>query len=385
MDNQTLISSTVSPTLDEKPAIVETPAIPAQKTFNEKEILKENSKLSTPDDKHIHWAPLGVPLERRLQMLTMIIWSCMIPICLGIFIYAACFPAIWPILIAYLTFIYFDKAPEQGGRKFDVMRYLAVWRYFAGYFPAKLVKEHDLDPTKNYIFGYHPHGIISMGALCNFGTEATGFSKTFPGIVPSLLTLSSNFRIPIYRDIIMSLGLASVSRKSCEYILSSGPGRSIVIVIGGATESLAARPGINDLVLKRRLGFVRIAIKQQARLVPVFSFGENDLFDQLDNSKGSPVWKFQKKMQALLGFTLPLFHARGIFNYDVGLMPFRHPVVTVVGKPVNVPELEEGQIEPTQEQLEAVQKEYIDELMAIYNKYKDVYAKDRKRDLCIID
>ncbi|KAL0081557.1 diacylglycerol acyltransferase-domain-containing protein [Phycomyces blakesleeanus] len=400
MENPVLLSSTVSPTLDEKPPVVleNKPAVTTkpttkttiEETFNEKvELAKQNLKDSKPtqnsNHQHIHWAPLGVPLERRLQMLTMIIWNLMIPICLGIFIYAACFPTLWPLLIAYVTFIYLDKVPERGGRRFAWMRNLGFWRYFTGYFPAKLVKEHELDPSKNYVFGYHPHGIISMGALSNFATEATGFSKTFPGIVPSLLTLSSNFRIPIYRDIIMGLGIASVSRKSCEYILSSGAGRSIVIVIGGAAESLAARPGINDLVLKRRLGFVRIAIKQQARLVPVFSFGENDLYDQLDNAKGSPVWKFQKKMQALLGFTLPLFHARGVFNYDTGLMPFRHPIVTVVGKPIDVPKLEEGQIEPTQEQLEAVQKEYIDELLEIYNKYKDVYAKDRKRDLCLID
>lgn len=128
------------------------------------------------------------------------------------------------------------------------------------------------------------------------------------------LFASSNFRLPLYRDLILSLGIASVSRQSCEAILSSGPGRSIVIVIGGAAESLNARPGIADLTLKRRLGFIRLAIKHNASLVPVFSFGENDLYEQVDNSKGSALWKVQKKMQSLLGFTLPLFHARGIFN-----------------------------------------------------------------------
>lgn len=126
--------------------------------------------------------------------------------------------------------------------------------------------------------------------------------------------ISSNFRLPLYRDFILSLGIASVSRKSCEAILSSGPGRSIVIVIGGAAESLNARPGVTDLVLKRRLGFIRLAIKHQAPLVPVFSFGENDLYEQVDNARGSTLWKVQKKVQSLMGFTLPLFHARGIFN-----------------------------------------------------------------------
>jgi 2-acylglycerol O-acyltransferase 2 len=153
-----------------------------------------------------------------------------------------------------------------------------------------------------------------MGALCNFATEATCFSELFPGVIPSLLTLKTNFKFPIYRDIILALGIASVSRHSCEHILSSGPGRSIVIVIGGASESLSARPGIADLTLKKRLGFIRIAIRHQADLVPTFSFGENDLYEQVDNSNGSWLWKVQKQMQKALGFTVPLFHARGVFN-----------------------------------------------------------------------
>lgn len=153
-----------------------------------------------------------------------------------------------------------------------------------------------------------------MGAFGNFATEATGFSSLFPGIKPSLLTLVSNFKLPFYRDIIMALGIAAVSRRSCEHILSSGPGRSIVIVVGGAAESLNARPGMADLTLKKRLGFIRLAILHQASLVPTFSFGENDIYDQLENNKGSTVWKIQKHMQKALGFTMPLFHARGVFN-----------------------------------------------------------------------
>ncbi|KAI9312368.1 diacylglycerol acyltransferase [Dichotomocladium elegans] len=342
------------------------------------------SETAENDKHHVHWAPLNVPLERRLQMLVTITWFFMVWICPIIFIYLMTIRWLWPMLLLYITYITFDKAPETGGRRIEWVRHWGVWKYFANYFPATLIKESELDPKGNYIFGYHPHGIISMGAVASFATEATGFSKQFPGIVPSLLTLTSNFRIPLYRDLILSMGIASVSRESCKAILSSGPGRSIVIVIGGASESLDARPGIADLTLKRRLGFIRMAIKQRASLVPVFSFGENELFDQLENKRGSAVWKFQKRMQAALGFTLPLFHARGVFNYDYGVLPFRHPIATVVGSPITVPELEDGQSEPTKEQLLAVQEEYIKGLMTIYDKYKDVYAKDRKQDLRIV-
>lgn len=59
--------------------------------------------------------------------------------------------------------------------------------------------------------------------------------------------------------------------------------------------------------------------------------------------------------------------------------------LSLVGKPIPVPELEEGQTEPTQEQILHVQKQYIDELQSIYDKYKDVYAKDRKQELRITD
>ncbi|ORZ12014.1 diacylglycerol acyltransferase-domain-containing protein [Absidia repens] len=347
----------------------------------------EKSASTTPhakDDHHVRWAPLKIPLKRRLQMGVLLFYICLLPICLSLFMYSLLIPFLWPLVIAYVTFVYFDKAPEKGGRRFEWTRKLPIWKYFVDYYPMSLVKEADLDPSKNYVFGYHPHGIISMGAFGSFATEATGFSDLFPGIKPSLLTLVSNFKLPFYRDIIMSLGIAAVSRRSCEYILSSGPGRSIVIVVGGAAESLTARPGIADLTLKKRLGFIRLAILHQAELVPTFSFGENDIFEQLDNAKGSTVWKIQKRMQNMLGFTMPLFHARGIFNYDVGIIPFRHPIVTVVGKPIAVPVLEDG-AEPTQEQILEVQAAYIDELQAIYDKYKDVYAKDRVQELRIVE
>jgi 2-acylglycerol O-acyltransferase 2 len=58
-----------------------------------------------------------------------------------------------------------------------------------------------------------------MGAFGNFGTEGTGFEKKFPGITNSLLTLTGNFRMPMYKEYLQALGLASVSRRSCEALL----------------------------------------------------------------------------------------------------------------------------------------------------------------------
>jgi 2-acylglycerol O-acyltransferase 2 len=161
-----------------------------------------------------------------------------------------------------------------------------------------------------------------MAAFC---TEALGFSQLFPGITNTLLTLDSNFRIPIYRDYALALGLASVSRESCENLLSrggpngEGMGRAITIVVGGARESLEGKPGSMKLVLKRRKGFIKLAIRNGADVVPVLGFGENDLYEQFQPDKHPFVHQAQMTIKKVLGFTVPLFHARGVFNYDIGM------------------------------------------------------------------
>jgi 2-acylglycerol O-acyltransferase 2 len=66
------------------------------------------------------------------------------------------------------------------------------------------------------------------------------------------------------------MGIELTSRKN-------GPGSAITIVIGGAEESLHARPGVLELVLKKRHGFIRIAIESGSLVVPVLSFGENGI------------------------------------------------------------------------------------------------------------
>lgn len=50
----------------------------------------------------------------------------------------------------------------------------------------------------------------------------------------------------------MALGISSVSKRSCSNILKRGAGHAIAIVVGGAAESLSARPGTADLTLRRR-------------------------------------------------------------------------------------------------------------------------------------
>lgn len=335
---------------------------------------------------------MNIGLERRLQTFVVLCHTLTIAIFLTSFFFTCAIPLSWPLLVPYLVYISLFSTAATSGRlkgRSPFLRSLPIWKVYASYFPAYLHREESLPPTKKYIFGYHPHGIISHGAFAAFGTEALGFSKLFPGITNTLLTLDANFRIPFYREYALAMGLASVSRESCENILTKGGtdgegmGRAITIVVGGARESLNARPNSLRLVLKRRKGFVKLAIRTGADLVPVLAFGENDLYDQVDSDQHPIIHRLQMLVKQTLGFTIPLFHARGVFNYDVGLMPYRTPLNIVVGRPI--PVMQQPNRDKIDDQyIDELHSRYVEELMRLWDQWKDVYAKDREGELEII-
>ena len=126
------------------------------------------------------------------------------------------------------------KAPSNGSRFLPWTRRLPFWNTLADYFPVRLHKTCDLDPSGNYLFGYHPHGIIGVGALITFATSATGFDQAFPGLDLRLLTLAINFYFPFTREVLMALGINSVTKESVVTNLTRKPGASVAIVVGGA-------------------------------------------------------------------------------------------------------------------------------------------------------
>lgn len=107
---------------------------------------------------------------------------------------------LYGFMVIYLLWTYcFDmKTPSKGGRRYEAFRRLKTWDYFRDYFPVRLIRTKRLDPKKNYILGYHPHGIMCAGAWANFATEATGFSDLFPGIKSHLLTLKCKSHVYLF-------------------------------------------------------------------------------------------------------------------------------------------------------------------------------------------
>jgi 2-acylglycerol O-acyltransferase 2 len=241
------------------------------------------------------------------------------------------------LLLVYMAHIHFDKTYEKGSLAASWVKRHPFWVLLSNYFPILVVKQNPdtvFDPKGVYMFGYHPHGIISVGCFVSFAADATGVSEMFPGIKIHPATLDTNFRIPFWRELLLRLGVISVSAKSLKYVLNQGPGNAAMIVPGGAAEALDARPGKHDLTLQRRRGFFRIALQHGASLVPIYSFGENDLYEQAQNSDGSVVRKLQNILLKVTGVATPFFSGAGSTGAAVPMnpIPARVPIVTVIGR-----------------------------------------------------
>ena len=203
----------------------------------------------------INYAPFLIPLERRKQTFSVFVWIGSFffigPLITVSLAYMLFFTRFYFIPLLYLAWYVADRnTQESGGRRYVdtinilwcnrikkiLFRWLWVrewrlWKWYAQYFPVKLVKEAELDPKYNYILGSHPHGILCSGAFCNFATEGTNVAKVYPGLTFFLTTLNLQFVMPFYREFFMTGGAVSASRKSIDYVLNSKPSGNVVVLV----------------------------------------------------------------------------------------------------------------------------------------------------------
>jgi len=250
----------------------------------------------------------------------------------------------------------------------------------------KLVKTANISPSTNYIFGIHPHGVMCMSGFGNFCTEGTNFSKLFPGLSAHVLMLKWLFYLPLTREILLFKGASAVTKNSFRSILGNEErqtkkkGQVCVVVVGGAEESLEAHPNTYRLILKNRKGFIRMALITGASLVPVFTFGENDLFHQLSNSKNSRMRRFQSWFKQVTAVGLPICWGQGFTENSLGPLALQRPVTSVVGSPIKVVK----NSNPSEEEVNRLHGVYLTELKKLFEENKKEYCDNKNIKLEII-
>ncbi|KAL3277369.1 hypothetical protein HHI36_012719 [Cryptolaemus montrouzieri] len=279
----------------------------------------------------------------------------------------------WWLCILYICWYLFldNEIHERGGRRIEWVRKWSWWTYLSKYFPVKAVRTSNekLDPKRNYLFCYFPHGVLSTGAFCTLGTNAGGFPELFPDHKTYLHTLSLFFKLPFIRELALWLGGLSASGRSLSHVLSRPEGGNISgLVVGGAVEAFYCKPGLHKIVYKKRKGFIKIAIKKGSPLVPVYCFGETDLYT-LSNFSGSAYFnKFRDLVKRVMGFVIIFPKSREF----LGILPNRHPLTVVVGDPIDVQKIEN----PTQEQIDELHQKFEKKLIELFDDQKKNYLEN---------
>jgi len=201
-------------------------------------------------------------------------------------------------LAAYLP-SFLDGSEKKLGRPWDALRRHAVWTLSQGYFPATLRRTKRLDPKQKYVFGWHPHGILILSRIHVYGGA---WERLFPGLAIRVLGASPMFFLPGCREICLWMGAVDAGRATAERVLRANV--SVAVYPGGSREIFETDPNskTTTLVLRGRKGFIRLAIRNGASLVPVFVFGEKRCYERLNVNAKVRDWLLRSLRIPLIVF-----------------------------------------------------------------------------------
>lgn len=271
---------------------------------------------------------------------------------------------------------YLDMSEFTGARISAPFRAGVVSKLLRDYLDCSLVRTCEINEPQ-CIFAMHPHGILPLAGVVNMGSDVCGFEEKFPTLKKRVLAAASMVSLfPIYRDVVLAVGVVDCARFSFEGFLSRG--FSVGVFVGGAFEALRAYAHADReiLDLRRKKGFLRLSMIHNIPVVPCYTFNEVDHVYQIRDE--------------LFSKTFLLSGVRRLFNRITGIiLPCILPYilrgkncVTVVGGPIHF-KMSSGGVEPTDDELEAAMNSYVVALTDLYNKHAPKYNRRQDRRLVV--
>ncbi|GAX81501.1 hypothetical protein CEUSTIGMA_g8929.t1 [Chlamydomonas eustigma] len=229
------------------------------------------------------------------------------------------------------------------------------------YFPINVIIEDEdsLKPTESYVIGYEPHSALPVGIPSVFSTPSPKLPKFLSRTNFHSLASSVCFMAPFVRQLWWLLGLRPATRETIDRILKARG--SVLLCPGGVQECLHMSQEDELVYLKKRQGFVRMAMRHGSSLLPVFAFGQAKAFSWY--RPGPPLmspaaleWISRKA-----GAVPLLITGRWLTS-----IPHQRPITIVVGKPIRVP----LDANPSVDDVELYLKKFIDEMQSLFDRNK---------------
>lgn len=257
-------------------------------------------------------------------------------------------------MVAYWGYVLLDKSYKNLGGPWKDMENMYLVRIILEWLPIRILRTKKLDKDKLYVFACHPHGTLAFSrAAVGFCTR-TLWDIAFPDVKFRVLTASAPFFVPFIRELWLWSYCIDASKATAVKAMRELHA-SIFVYPGGELEQIETVYQKHIAMLSMRKGFVKLAIEEGAELVPVYAFGETDLYYHSRFLLG-----LRKYIVKKFHVAIPLLRGR------FGLMPYQVPVTMVFGEPIKLIHKDK----PTQEEIDAAHKTYCAALLKLFDDHK---------------
>lgn len=219
---------------------------------------------------------------------------------------------------------------------------------------------------KRFILVAHPHGVFSFTGVCGAivtMSSPNGVGRKLATLVPTAAaTVIRTF--PLLKDLLGVFGVIDAAGPVLKKRLS-GKNGSFVLYVGGIAELFETSAERECCYLLQRKGFIKLAMRTGADVVPCYFFGNTAVLSVL---RSGPLAALSRK----LGMSLTLTWGRW------GL-PIPKPVKLVYarGRPLGLPHL----TEPTDADVDEWHGKYVAQLKKLFDDYKHAHPLYADKEL----
>lgn len=278
---------------------------------------------------------------------------------------------LYNLLPLYLPF-YLDGAEFTGSYKLSNDHPLRKILYkFLKYSSQEIyVKDENLYLNEPSLLGIHPHGLIPLGLVNNLSLNPKR-KETFLKHIPHAFNFGMgtgatfNFFFPIIREFYLIVGAIDCSKPIMKKFLNKN--YSVCVFIGGGRECKYSGIGKSNLIVNKRFGFFKLALETGRPVIPIYTFGENNFFNAINEQKF---------------FLFELFHRLTGLWFPLGYFSFkRTKIITVIGDPIFVNKVEN----PTSQDIIKLQIQYKKNLVELFDCFKHLDPNCKNNTLNFIE
>lgn len=229
------------------------------------------------------------------------------------------------------------------------------------YFPHRIIYDQEKSKydflNKKYIKCLSPHGVIPFTVPFLFykDEEKDAFGMDFN----KLITSHQMYEFSFVSHFTKVLGGIPADYDQMKKVLDSG--KSILFYPGGIRETFLTSHEKENIVIKKRKGFFKLALETGSDILPIYTFGISEMYQRSSISIKIP--KFFKNENDSVAWYWGLFGTP---------FPKRVPLMTVVGKPIHVPFTKN----PSDEDIKKLRIIYTKQIKFLFYKYRSIYKKE---------